>query len=215
MARSRWLMLTLAVLACNGDNGDGTDETETDSDTPTGDTETDVLDTDPQETDVVDTDPIVAMPMDVSIEPAEPLVGEALNCFPDTEQQTSISWSVDGQPAGVSGATVMMWFQVWASAVDWPLNVGGKPLNSLPAFVPVAFEMAVLMAGLGIIATLLLRSRLFPWVKPQLAHPRVTDDYFVLSIRQTDADLDPDLAARLMRDHGAIEVNEDTDGETS
>lgn len=116
---------------------------------------------------------------------------------------------------GVSGATLMLWFQIWASAVDWPLNVGGKPLNSLPAFIPVAFEMAVLMAGLGIIATLMLRSRLFPWVKPQLAHPKVTDDHFVLAIRQTDADLDPDLAARLMRDHGAVEVHEDTVGETS
>ena len=62
--------------------------------------------------------------------------------------------------------------------------------------------------------TLLLRSRLFPWVEPRLAHPRVTDDHFVLAIRQTDADLEPDMAERLLRQHGAIEVQEDIGGVT-
>jgi hypothetical protein len=113
---------------------------------------------------------------------------------------------------GALGAAGMLWFQIWASAVDWAVNVGGKPLVSLPAFIPVTFEMAVLMAGLGTIATLLLRARLFPWVKPALAHPRVTDDRFVLAIRQTDADLDPGMAERLMRECGAVEVHEDTGG---
>ena len=116
---------------------------------------------------------------------------------------------------GMTGAAAMLWFQVWASAVDWPVNIGGKPLNSLPAFVPVAFETAVLMAGLGTVAVLLVLARLFPWSKPRLAHPRVTDDHFVLAIRQTDADLDPGMAERLLRQHGAIEVHEDFGGEAS
>ena len=116
---------------------------------------------------------------------------------------------------GMVGAAAMIWFQIWASAVDWPANIGGKPLNSLPAFIPVAFETAVLCAGLGTIAALLLLSRLFPWRKPNLAHPRVTDDRFVLAIRQTDADLDPGMAERILRRHGAIEVHEDIGGESS
>ena len=115
---------------------------------------------------------------------------------------------------GAAGAGGMIWFQVWASAVDWAVNVGGKPLVSLPAFIPVAFETAVLMAGVGTIGALLLRSRLFPWMKPMLTHPRVTDDHFVLVIRQTDADLDPDMARDLMQDFGAVEVREDTGGGT-
>jgi hypothetical protein len=113
---------------------------------------------------------------------------------------------------GAMGAGGMLWFQIWASAVDWALNVGGKPLNSYQAFIPVAFETAVLMAGVGTVGVLLLRSRLFPWVKADLAHPRVTDDHFVLAIRQTDADLDPGMAERIMREHGAIDVREDTVG---
>jgi len=115
---------------------------------------------------------------------------------------------------GASGAAGMLWFQIWASAVDWPANVGGKPLNSLPAFIPVTFETAVLMAGIGTILALAISSRLFPWVKPKLAHPKVTDDHFVLAIRQTDADLDPGMAERLLREHGAVEVHEDIGGET-
>jgi hypothetical protein len=115
----------------------------------------------------------------------------------------------------MTGAAAMIWFQIWASAIDWPANIGGKPLNSLPAFIPVAFETAVLMAGLGTIAVLLVLSRLFPWSKPNLVHPRVTDDHFVLAIRQTDADLDPGMAERLLRQHGAIEVREDIGGESS
>ncbi len=115
---------------------------------------------------------------------------------------------------GVLGAGSMLWFQIWASAVDWPANVGGKPLNSFPAFIPVAFESAILAAGIGTIITLLVRSRLFPWVQPKLTHPRVTNDHFVLAIRQTDADLDPGMAERLLRQHGAIEVQEDIDGVT-
>ena len=116
---------------------------------------------------------------------------------------------------GVTGAAGMLWFQIWASVVDWPVNVGGKPLNSLPAFIPVTFETAVLMAGIGTILALAISSRLFPWVKPKLAHPKVTDDHFVLAIRQTDADLDPGMAERLLREHGAVEVHEDIGGEAT
>jgi hypothetical protein len=113
---------------------------------------------------------------------------------------------------GLTGAALMLWFQIWASAIDWALNVGGKPLVSIPAFIPVTFETAVLMAGVGTVGVLLLRSRLFPWAKLNLPHPKVTDDHFVLAIRQTDADLDPGMAESIMREHGAIEVREDTGG---
>ena len=102
-----------------------------------------------------------------------------------------------------------LWFQIWASAVSWPVDIGGKPLNSLPAFIPVTFEAAILCGALGTVFALFVRSRLHPWRKPQLAAPGVTDDRFVLSIRQTDPDLSPDLAPTLLRDHGAIEIREE------
>lgn len=109
---------------------------------------------------------------------------------------------------GMLGAVGMTAFQVWASAVDWPANIGGKPLNSMPAFLPVTFETGILFAGLGIIFVLLLRSKLYPFKRPAYQDPRLTDDHFLLSIRQTDADLHPDMAKELFLEHGAIEVVE-------
>ncbi len=109
---------------------------------------------------------------------------------------------------GLFGAAMMFWFQVWASAVDWPINIAGKPLNSAPAFIPVTFESAVLLAGLGTIFVLLARSRLYPLKRPLFGDPRLTNDCFLLAIRQTDADLHPEMAKELFLEHGAIEVQE-------
>jgi hypothetical protein len=50
---------------------------------------------------------------------------------------------------GLTGALSMTLFQYWASAVDWPINVGGKPWHSWPAFAPVIFEVTVLLGGVG------------------------------------------------------------------
>jgi hypothetical protein len=48
---------------------------------------------------------------------------------------------------GLSGAVAILIFQYWATIASWPINVGGKPWNSLPAFIPATFEVMVLCAG--------------------------------------------------------------------
>ena len=58
--------------------------------------------------------------------------------------------------------------QIWTSAFSWPLNVGGKPFVSMPAFVPVVFELVVLFAGLASVAAFLLRGGR-SGLKPDLA----------------------------------------------
>jgi hypothetical protein len=84
--------------------------------------------------------------------------------------------------AGAAGAALALWAQYWTSAVDWPLNVGGKPFNSLPAFVPVIFELCVLFAALGVVLALLVRCGLRPG-RRAVVPPGVTDDRFVLVAR--------------------------------
>jgi len=109
---------------------------------------------------------------------------------------------------GSAGAGFMLWFQQWASAVDWPINVGGKPWNSLPAFVPVIFESMVLAGGVGTVLAFFLVSRLLPGRKARLAAPGITDDCFALVIEETDAAFDLDQVRGLLGHHGADAVEE-------
>ncbi|MCK5573909.1 MAG: DUF3341 domain-containing protein [Bacteroidetes bacterium] len=91
---------------------------------------------------------------------------------------------------GLLGAVAKLGFQIWTSAWDWPVNVGGKPLVSIPAFVPVTFEVMVLFAGVGTVAAFLLRSKLFPGKKPKVAYEGTSNDKFVLVLNQSDAAFD-------------------------
>lgn len=61
--------------------------------------------------------------------------------------------------AGLVGGLCGFSFQYWTSVIDWPLNVGGKPFNSWPAFVPVLFECTVLFAGVTTVLALFLINR--------------------------------------------------------
>src|SRR5215212_3388707 len=64
--------------------------------------------------------------------------------------------------AGIAGLLGGLGFQFYASLADWPMNIGGKPDNSTLAFVPITFELAVLLAGMATVVGFLFRSRLFP-----------------------------------------------------
>ena len=72
--------------------------------------------------------------------------------------------------------------QFWISAVDWPLDVGGKPFNSLPAFLPGMFEVMVLLSGVGTVLAVFWRSGLRPGKQAWLAHAQASDDRFVLAV---------------------------------
>lgn len=83
---------------------------------------------------------------------------------------------------GVAGFGIALWFQFWTTTSSWPLNVGGRPWNALPAFVPVAFESMVLLAGFSLVGALLVRCRLYPGKEPALPAPGVTDDRFAVRL---------------------------------
>ena len=105
--------------------------------------------------------------------------------------------------AGLTGLTLGLLFQYWSSAVDWPLDVGGRPFDSLPAFIPVAFEMTVLFGGLATALALLARSRLWPGRRPRRAIERVTDDRFALVVAGGEPTLRDGELERMLADHGA------------
>lgn len=110
--------------------------------------------------------------------------------------------------AGLTGLLLGTWFQYWASATDWPINVAGKPWNSLPAFVPVIFELTVLFAGVATFVFVLARSGLRPGRRPRAPVEGTTDDRFALVVgrRETSATWEElgELLARL----GAKQIRE-------
>ena len=109
--------------------------------------------------------------------------------------------------AGALGLGFGLALQIWTSVYDWPLNVGGKPFNSFPLFIPVTFELTVLFSGLIAIGVLVARNRLWFFSK-RLIFDRVTDDRFVLVLRQPDASLDMKRAKELLTSRGAYRVVE-------
>lgn len=110
--------------------------------------------------------------------------------------------------AGGFGAFGMMWF---ANVIHYPLNVGGKPLNSWPAFVPITFELSVLGAALGAVVGMLALSRL-----PQPYHPlfdvaafrRASRDRFFLCIESTDPAFDRAECRRLLEAQRPLAITE-------
>jgi Ni/Fe-hydrogenase subunit HybB-like protein len=108
---------------------------------------------------------------------------------------------------GLFGAALALGFQFWSTTMSWPLNVGGQPWNSWPAFVPVAFESMVLCGGLGMVLVWLLRSGFYPGKEP--ASPRLgeTDNRFVLVLGPR-LSVDTAEVARLLRHHGAVSLQE-------
>lgn len=87
---------------------------------------------------------------------------------------------------GMSGAFLGYIMQYWMNAVDYPINVGGRPLHSAPAMIPITFECGVLLSALSAFLAVIAFSRL-----PQLYHPvfnakgfeRATIDRYWISAR--------------------------------
>ncbi len=109
---------------------------------------------------------------------------------------------------GMTGVLGMLWFEHWSASIDWKLDVGGKPWNSLPSDVPVAFEAAVLLAGFGSVFALFAVSRLFPGKQPQIIDPRITDDRFVLVIDEADAGFDAAGVRIMLEEFHVLAVEE-------
>lgn len=107
--------------------------------------------------------------------------------------------------AGLTGGTAAMALQLYTSVVSWPINVGGKPFNSFPAFIPVTFELTILFAGLATVAAFLARCTLFPGQK-RAALPRVTDDRFALALNAEGLPAELAEAEQTLKQLGAVET---------
>jgi hypothetical protein len=112
--------------------------------------------------------------------------------------------------AGLAGLLGAALFQFWAADFDWPVNVGGKPPNSGLAFLPISFEVTVLLGGLATAGGFFVRSRLHPLATPRQPVPGVTDDVLALVFDLTGAGAGREEALRdLLAGTRALEIRKE------
>ena len=139
---------------------------------------------------------------------------DAYTPFPIEELSEAIGFHHTRLPlivliGGVCGCIGGFLFQYWASAMAYPLNVGGRPLNSWPAFIPVTFEMTILVAALSAVLGMLALNGL-----PQPYHPvfnakhfeLATRNRFFLCIESDDPNFDREKTREFLISIGAREV---------
>lgn len=122
-------------------------------------------------------------------------------------RDTRLPWIV--LAAGLTGGGLGILMQWWMNAVDYPYVISGKPDWSLPANIPVAFEMTVLFAAFTAFFSMWILNGLPRWFNPFSRverFARATDDRFFVAIRADDPMFDPDQTAAMLQQAGAHAV---------
>ena len=113
---------------------------------------------------------------------------------------------------GIAGCIGGFGLCYWVSVIAYPLNVGGRPLNSWPSFIPVTFELTILLASLTCVVGLILLNGL-----PMPYHPvfnvkrfaeHASRDGLFLAIEADDPKFDANKTRAFLQGLGAREVND-------
>jgi hypothetical protein len=112
---------------------------------------------------------------------------------------------------GITGLVATFALQYWVSVIQYPMNVGGKPLFSWPAFIVPTFEMTILFAVFGAVFGMLALNKLPQPYHPLFNCPRfalASQDRFFLSIEATDPLFDDRDTREFLNRLGAFEVTD-------
>jgi len=112
---------------------------------------------------------------------------------------------------GIVGGAGGYFLQWYAAVVSYPLNIGGRPLHSWPAFIPVTFELTVLFAAITAFVAMLVGSGLPKLRHPMFDAPRfdlATRNRFFLVLPAADARFEADAARRFLESLEPLAVEE-------
>jgi Protein of unknown function (DUF3341) len=141
---------------------------------------------------------------------------DAYSPFPIEELAEAIGFHNDGVAlitlvGGLIGMCAGYSLQYWIHAINYPINVGGRPLNSWPAFIVVTFEMTILFAGLSAVFGMLALNGLPMPYHPVFNVPRfvfATKDRFFLIIFSSDVKYDPVETRRFLESFSPRSISE-------
>ena len=122
---------------------------------------------------------------------------------------TRLPWLV--LVGGILGGLGGYALQYWTSVIDYPINVGGRPLHSWPAFIPPTFETTILGAALFCVLGMLALNGLPMPYHPVFNVPRFalsSRDRFFLCIEARDPIFHPEATRRFLERFGPREVTE-------
>ena len=111
---------------------------------------------------------------------------------------------------GALGTLVAFGFMTWVFTRDWPIIFGGKPYWSVPAFIPITFELTVLFAAVGMVATFYVICGLWPGAENVHLDDRITDDKFCIAFDATNYTGGVDKLRDFFSTTGASVVNTKT-----
>lgn len=110
---------------------------------------------------------------------------------------------------GLFGGTLAYTMMYVSTVIDYPINVGGRPLHSWPAYIPITFELSVLFAAFAALLGMLALNRLPKPYHPAFNAPgfdRASDDRFFLCIEAADEHFDRAATQRFLERQGPLSV---------
>jgi len=124
-----------------------------------------------------------------------------------TKTRVPLVCLIGGILGGLSGYLL----QYWINNISYPLNIGGRPFHSWPAFIIVTFEMTILFGGLSAVIGMLGLNGLPAPYHPVFNNPRfsaVSRDRFFLCIEAADPQFDPERARQFLSAFNTVDIAE-------
>jgi hypothetical protein len=106
------------------------------------------------------------------------------------------------------GVTCGITLQSYASYFDWQMNIGGKPSLHIPTYIPITFELGILLTAFGMVGCFFIVNRMFWGRNTDVMDIRVTDDRFVIAVNLHEHKTDAKALENLMISGGALEIRE-------
>ncbi|WP_020532371.1 DUF3341 domain-containing protein [Flexithrix dorotheae] len=138
-------------------------------------------------------------------------IHEVYTPYPVHHLEDALGYSRSRMPVaafffGLTGTILAILMQTLMMGVDWPMNIGGKPFVAIPDFVPITFELTVLLAAYGMGFTFFITRGLGPTAVPTIFDIRMTDDKHVMAIDLAENKKSEDEIKQILSDAKAEEA---------